>query len=109
CGGNSGRVQGKMLADTARVDGDSRVLADEVLLALGDVDVLENRLQYTLSGHRCLPVRSIRERVAQVLRDVLQRPDIKVGRRVFDCSFEIGDGGRAHALAFSAAALPARR
>src|SRR5206468_12419617 len=36
-GVNSRRVQGKMLADTAGVDGDSRVLTDEVLLAFGDV------------------------------------------------------------------------
>src|SRR5439155_21508118 len=44
-------MQGKMLADAARVDGDSRVLADEVLLGFGDGDVLEDRLQDALSGH----------------------------------------------------------
>src|SRR6266446_3733805 len=60
---NSGRMQGKTLADATRVDGDSRVLADEVLLALGDVDVLENRLQHALSGHRCLALGRIGERV----------------------------------------------
>src|SRR5580765_982108 len=44
-GVNSGRMQGKMLAHTAGVDGDSGVLADEVLLGLRDGDVLQDRLQ----------------------------------------------------------------
>ena len=48
------------------------------------------------------------ERVAQVLRDVLQRPDVEVRGGVLDGVLEIG-GDRAHALAFSAAARPARR
>ena len=108
-GVNSRRMQGKMLTHAAGVDGDSGVLADEVLLGLRDGDVLQDRLQNALSGNRRLARCGIRKRVAQVLRDVLQRPDVEVRRRVFDCGFEIGDGDRAHALAFSAAALPARR
>ena len=47
------------------------------------------------------------ERVAQVLRDVLQRPDVEVRRGVLDGLPEIDRDG-AHA-ALSAAAWPARR
>src|SRR6476659_2672355 len=45
------------------------------------------------------------ERVAQVLRDVLQRPDVQMRCRVLDDSFQLG---RDH-LALSAAARPALR
>ena len=90
-GVNSRRMQGKMLADAAGVDGDSGVLADEVLLGLRDGDVLQDRLQNALSGDGRLARCGIRKRVTQVLRDVLQRPDVEVRRRVFDCGFEIGD------------------
>ena len=73
-----------MLAHAAVVDGDARVLADEVLLAVGDVDVAMDRLEHALAGHRRLERARIRERVAEVLRDVLQRPDVEVRRRVLD-------------------------
>ena len=99
-GVNSCGMQGKMLADTTRIDGDSGVLADEVLLGLRDRDVLQDRLQNALSGDRRLARCSICKRVAQVLRDVLQRPDVEVRRRVFDCGFEIGDGDRANEPTF---------
>ena len=76
---------------------------------LRDGDVLQDRLQNALSGDGRLAPCGICKRVTQVLWDVLQRPDVEVRRGIFDCGFEIGDGDRAHALAFSAAALPARR
>ena len=58
---------------------------------------------------RGLLVTGRRERVAQVLRNVLQRPDVEVRGRILDGAVEVGvDGGR-HALAFPAAARPARR
>ena len=43
-----GRMEREVLADAARVDGDARVLADEVLLLVGDVDVPVDRLQDAL-------------------------------------------------------------
>jgi hypothetical protein len=84
------RVEREMLADPAGVDGDARVLADEVLLAVGDLHVLEDRREHTLPGDGGLPPGRICERVAQVLRDVLQRPDVEVGGRVLDGPLEIG-------------------
>src|SRR3954452_21416279 len=48
---NSCGVQGKMLADAARVNGDAGVLANEVLLGVRDLDVLEDRLQNALAGN----------------------------------------------------------
>ena len=52
------------------------------------------------------PCRGVRERVAEVLRDVLQRPDVEVRRGVLDDLLEIG-GDRHHAAALVAAAAPA--
>jgi len=50
-----GRVEREVLADTAVIDGDAGVLADEVLLAVGDVDVLVDRLEDALARDRgCL-------------------------------------------------------
>ena len=102
------RVEREVLAHLAVVDGDSRVLADEVLLVLGDRDVLEDRLQDALAGDGGLATGRFRERVAEVLRDVLQRPDVEMRRGVGDGSVEVGrhDG---HARDLSVAALPARR
>ena len=102
------RMQREVLADAARVDGDAGVLADEVLLAVGDLDVAVDRLEDALPRHRRLARRGGLQRVAQVLRDVLQRPDVEVRRGVLDGVLQIG-GDDAHALAFSAAAFPARR
>ena len=45
------------------------------------------------------------ERVAEILRDVLQRPDVEVRGGVLDDLLEIGGDGH-HAAAFSAAAAP---
>src|SRR5947208_1361406 len=45
---NSCRMQGKMLADATRVDGDAGVLADEILLVVRDLHVLQDRLQDAL-------------------------------------------------------------
>ena len=47
----------------------------------------------------------VRERVAQVLRDVLQRPDVEVGRGLLDDVREVGLDG-AHAPAFSCGGPP---
>src|SRR5207247_1672321 len=49
------------------------------------------------------------QRVAQILWDVLQRPDVQVRRRVLHGVLQLGDCVDAHAFAFSAAARPARR
>ena len=40
------RMQREVLADADVVDGDAGVLADEVLLAVGDVDVPVDRLEH---------------------------------------------------------------
>ena len=84
------RMQREVLADAARVDGDAGVLADEVAFGVGDLDVAEDRLEHALPGHGGLARRGGRERVAQVLRDVLQRPDVEVRRRVLDGVLQIG-------------------
>ena len=103
-----GRMEREVLADPAVVDGDTGVLADEVLLRVGDADVAVDRLEDAPARHGRLPVARGGERVAEVLRDVLQRPDVEVGGGVLDGVLEVG-GDRAHARAFSAAARPARR
>ena len=102
------RMEREVLADAAGVDGDAGVLADEVLLVVGDLDVADDRLQHALTGTEVSRSPRVGERVAQVLRDVLQRPDVEVRGGVLDDLLEIG-GDRAHALALSAAARPARR
>ena len=51
-----GRMEREVLADVAGVDGDARVLADEVLLLVGDVDVPVDRLQDALPRDRGLAV-----------------------------------------------------
>src|SRR5258708_3928066 len=65
------RVQREVLADAARVDGDACVLADEVILAVGDVDVLVDRLEDALARDRRLARTRGGECVTGVLRDVL--------------------------------------
>jgi hypothetical protein len=95
-----------MLAHAARVDRDPRVLADEVLLIVGDLDVAQNRRQHAPSGYGRLALGGVCERVAQILRDVLERPDVEVRRGVLDDAFEIR---RDHVRAPSAAARLARR
>src|SRR4029078_4648694 len=49
------------------------------------------------------------QRVTEILRDVLQRPDVEMRRGVLDGVLQLGDGVDAHSLALFAAALPARR
>src|SRR5262249_51072176 len=73
---------------------DAGVLADEVLLVVGDLDVLQDRREHALAGHRRLPARRVRQCVAQVLRDVLQRPDVEVGGSVLDGAVEVRFDGR---------------
>ena len=51
------RMQREVLADVARVHGDAGVLADEVALAVGDLDVAEDRLEDALSRHGRLALR----------------------------------------------------
>src|SRR5688500_7004363 len=102
-------MQREVLADAGGVDGDARCLADEVLLVGRNRDVAVDRLQDALAGDRGLAVERALERVSEVLRDVLQRPDVEVRRGVLDSVLEICCRDSAHALAFSAAALPARR
>ncbi len=102
------RVQREVLADAACVDRDAGVLADEVVLAVGDLDVAEDRVEDALPRHRGLARRGGLQRVAEVLRNVLQRPDVEMRRGVLDGVLQVS-GYNAHALAFSAAAFPARR
>ena len=103
------RMEREALADAAVVDGDPRVLADEVLLLFGDVHVAEDGLQDPLARDRGLARLRCGERIAQVLRDVLQRPHVEVRRSILDDPGEIRGGRDAHARALSAAARPARR
>ena len=95
-----GRVEREVLADAARVHGDARVLADEVLLVVGDRHVPVDRLEDALPGDRRLALERRRERVAEVLRDVLQRPDVEVRGGVFDGVLEISAGDSAHRARF---------
>jgi len=90
------RVQREVLADTNVVDGNARVLTDEVLLAVGDVDVLVDRLEHASPGDRRLLLASSGERIAQVLRNVLERPHVEVGRRVLDRVLQVGGGVDRH-------------
>src|SRR5207247_10947299 len=103
------RVEREVLAHAAGVDRDAGVLADEVALVVCDRDVAVDRLQHTLPGHARLALGCSRERVAKVLRDVLQRPDVEVRGRILDRAVEVGVDRRRHALAFWAAVLPALR
>ena len=105
------RVEREVLADAAVVDGDPGVLADEVLLLVGDQDVAVDRLQDPDPRHRRLAVARRRERVAEILRNVLQRPHVQVRGGLHHRVLEAYRGRRhgPQALAFSDAALPARR
>ena len=58
---------------------------------------------------RGLQLTGVRQRVAEILRDVLERPDVEVRRGVLDNLPEVDCGGRRHPFAFSAAAVPALR
>ena len=93
-----GRMQREALADAAVVDGDAGVLADEVPLGVGDADVPVDRLEHALARHRRLAVARLGERVAQVLRDVLQRPDVEVGGGLLDRVLQVArrNGRGAH-------------
>jgi hypothetical protein len=82
-------MEWEVLADSRVVDGDSRVLADEVLLVIGDVDVAVDGLEDAPARHRGLLLARGRKRVAEVLRDVLERPDVEVRGRVLDRVLEI--------------------
>ena len=92
------RMEREVLADAAGVDGDAGVLADEVSVAVGDLDVAEDRLEDALPGHGGLAARGVLQRVAEVLRDVLQRPDVEVRGGVLDGVLELGGGVDAHRL-----------
>ena len=108
-GVDPGRMEREVLADPAVVDGDPGVLADEVLLLVGDLDVPVDRLEHADPRDGGLPILRAAERVAEVLRDVLQRPDVQVRGRVLDGLGEIGGRDRGHAFAFVAAVVPALR
>ncbi len=101
------RMEREVLADLAVVDGDARVLADQGLPLIGDLDVLQDRLEDALPGDGGFAAGGVFECVPEVLRDVLERPDVEVRRGVLDRLLDVCLD-RAHA-AFSAAALPARR
>jgi len=77
-------MQREVLADLRVVDGDTGVLANQVLLTVGDVDVPVDRLEDALAGDRRLAQARVGEGVAEVLRDVLQRPDVEIRRGVLD-------------------------
>ena len=98
----------EVLADAAVIDGDPGVLADEILLVVGDGDVPDDRVEHALARCRGLAGTRGDERIAEILRDVLERPDVEVGGGVGDDLLDIGGDG-VHVLAFSAAARPARR
>src|SRR5712691_6731000 len=99
-------MEWEVLAYAAGVDGDAGVLADEVALVVCDLHVAQDRRQDALSRDRRLPLCGVGERIAQILRDVLQRPDVEVRGGILDDSLKIRCD---HAFAFSAAARPARR
>ena len=98
-------VEREAFPNAAVVDGDAGVLADEVRPLLGHLDVLEDRVQDALAGRMRLAAGCVGERVAEVLRDVLQRPDIQVRCCVLDDLLEI----RGDHAALAAAVRPARR
>ena len=81
---NVGRVEREVLADTACVNGDAGVLADEVVLVVRDLDVLDDRVEHAPARDRGLALLRVEQGVAEVLRDVLQRPDVEVRRGVLD-------------------------
>ena len=102
------RMEREVLADPAVVDGDAGVLADEVSLLLGHLDVPEDGLEHALARDRGLGAGRLGEGVAEILRDVLERPDVEMGGGVLDDLLQIGGDGH-QLLPFSAAASPARR
>ena len=79
-----------MLADPGVVDGDTGVLADEVLLRVGDADVAVDRLEDAAARNGRLPLERGAERVAEILGDVLQRPDVEGGGRILDGVLDVG-------------------
>ena len=83
------RMEREVLADLRVVHGDAGVLADEILLAVRDVDVPVDHVEHAAARHRGLAVARRCERVAQVLRDVLQRPDVQMRGRIFDGVLQI--------------------
>src|SRR4029453_5772984 len=68
-----------------------------------------NGLEDADPGHGRLAVPRGGEGVAQVLRDVLQRPHVEMGGPILDRLGQIGARDRRHAFAFVAAFAPARR
>ena len=76
---------------------------------VGDLDVAVDDLEDALARDARLALAGGGEGVAQVLRDVLQRPDVEVRGGVLDGLLQVGGDVDAHAFAFVAAALPARR
>ena len=84
------RMEREVLADAAVVDRDAGVLADEIALGRRRRDVAVDRLEYALARDRGLAVAGGGERVAQILRDVLQRPDVEVRGDVLDRALEVG-------------------
>ncbi len=99
-------MQGEALADAAVVDGDARVLADEVRAFFGDLDVLQDRVEHLLACRVRLARGRAGQRVAKILRDVLERPDVEMRGRVLDDLLKIR---RDRHAALAAAARPARR
>ena len=77
------RMERKALADPAVVHRDPGVLAHEVLLGVGNVDIPLDRLEDALArDRRSRPARRSARR--EVLRDVLERPHVQVGGDVLD-------------------------
>ena len=93
-------MQREVLADVARVDGDARVLADEVALAVGDLDVAEDRVQHADARDGRLAPGGVLQRVAEILRDVFQRPDVEVRGCVLDGMLQLGGRVNTHAARF---------
>ena len=100
------RVQREVLADPAVVDRDTRVLTDEVLLVVRDRDVPDDRVEDAPSRHRGLALARGDKRVAEVLRDVLERPHVEVRGCVLDGLLQIG-GDSVHRFLPSSVGAPA--
>src|SRR5438105_4872475 len=71
-------------ADPYVVHRDARVLAQEVVGALGDGDIADHRAEHALRSGVGLPRRERLEAALHVRRQLFQRPDVELLRRLLD-------------------------